>query len=57
LNEKGYDIIWIVTGEKNIIGGQMTPEVWKGRLELSGAFCIHENKIEGKINTRFVSRT
>jgi len=54
LNENGYDILWTVVGEKNIIGGRR--DDWKGRLELSGAYRIHENRIDGAINTRFLSR-
>ena len=54
LNENGYDILWTVVGEKNIIGGRR--DDWKGRLELSGAYRIHENQIDGAINTRFLSR-
>lgn len=53
LNEKGYDIIWVFTGEKMIIGGKMTSDEWKGRLEISGSYRIRENKIEGKIKTEF----
>ena len=56
LNENGYDILWTILGEKNIIGGRLAHEEWKGRLELSGAFRIRENRLEGAINTRFHSR-
>lgn len=56
LNENGYAIVWIILGEKNIIGGRMAPDDWKGRLELSGAYRIRGNKVEGSTNIRFLSR-
>jgi len=56
LNENGYDIIWVITGEKSIIGGRMTPDEWKGRLEISGVYRMRGNKIEGSTNGRFLSR-
>ena len=56
LNDNGYDVLWTLLGEKNLIGGDMSPESWKGRLELSGAYRMREDKIEGTINTRFHSR-
>ncbi len=55
LDDSGYDILWTILGEKNIIGGSMSHEEWKGRLELSGAFRIRENRIEGAVNTMFHS--
>jgi hypothetical protein len=56
LNDNGYDVLWTILGEKNLIGGHLSHENWKGRLELSGAYRIRENRIEGAINTRFHSR-
>lgn len=55
LNAKGYDILWTIVGEKNIIGGRMSPDEWKGRLELSGAYRIRENRITGVIKANFRS--
>jgi hypothetical protein len=55
LNENGYDLLWTVVGEKNIIGGRMAREDWKGRLEMSGAYRIIGKKIEGAFRTNFVS--
>jgi hypothetical protein len=54
LNENGYDILWTIIGEKNIIGVQRSLNDWKGRLEVSGAYRIHESKVDGAINTRFI---
>lgn len=56
LNEKGYDIIWTVTGEKMIIGGRMTPDEWKGRLRISGVYRIGKNEVEEYKKTEFVSK-
>ena len=56
LDDNGYDIFWTILGEKYIIGGRMRPEDHKGYLEISGVYRICENKIEGAIDTRFVSR-
>jgi len=56
LNEKGYDILWIIIGEKGIVGGRMIPGEWKGRLELSGTYRIRDNRVEGITNTRFISK-
>lgn len=54
LNETGYDILWTVLGEQRIIGGRMSSEDWKGRLEISGAFRIRAGQLEGKINPKFI---
>ena len=56
LNDSGYDLLWTVLGEKNIIGGRMSPEDWKGRLELSGAYRIRQHNLEGSVNAKFISR-
>jgi len=55
LNENGYDILWIITGKKDTIGGPMMPDEWKGLLEISGVYRLHE-KVEGSTNTKFISR-
>ena len=55
LDENGYDILWTVLGEKQIIGGSMSRDNWKGRLELSGAYRICDRKIEGVVTPRFRS--
>jgi len=56
LNDNGYDIVWTILGEKNIIGGRMSPDDWKGRLELTGTYRIHQHNIEGVVNPKFISR-
>lgn len=56
LNDSGHDILWTILGEKNIIGGDMAHKEWKGRLGLSGAYRIRDNRIEGVVKTAFRSR-
>jgi len=56
LNDNGYDLLWTILGEKNIIGGRMSPDDWKGRLELTGTYRIHKHNIEGVVNPKFISR-
>jgi len=53
LRRKGYDIVWLITGEKMLIGGRMPHEEWKGRLELGGLFRKKNDKIEGFIKSTF----
>jgi hypothetical protein len=50
LNENGYDILWTIIGEKFVTNPK---ETIRSRLELSGAYRFHKNKIDGKINARF----
>lgn len=57
LDSSGHDVLWTVIGEKDIIGGKMTQEKWKGRLEISGAYRIDQNRIHGGIHTWFLSRS
>ncbi len=54
LNDNGYDLLWTILGGKNIIGGRMFPEDWKGRLELTGTYRIHHQNPEGVINSKFI---
>ena len=56
LDENGFDVLWTVLGEKNFIGGGFSTQEWKGRLEISGAYRIRQNKLAGKVTTRFISR-
>jgi len=53
LNDNEYDILWVVTGRKDIIG-EMMRDQWKGRLELSGAYRILDGNIYGKMNYKFI---
>jgi hypothetical protein len=53
LKEKGYEIFWTILGEKMFI------EPWKGqskgRLEISGAYRILNQKVVGKVRARYKS--
>jgi hypothetical protein len=55
LRKAGCDLLWTVLGEKQIIGGHMSRNDWKGRLEVSGAFRRSQDGIEGHVNTRHVA--
>jgi len=55
LNDNDYDVLWTILGEKAIIGGGMPWPALMGRLEISGAYRIDEDKIGGVRNARFVS--
>ena len=56
LKRANYDLFWMFLGEKQMVGGHMSPKDWKGRLELSGAFRRSSSGVEGHINTKFVGR-
>jgi len=56
LHNNGYDIIWTVLGEKNILGYRIAPGDWIGHLEISGVYRIHGGDFEGGIKTRLVAR-
>ena len=53
LHGNGYDIFWIVTGEKQFIGGGL--RYGGGRLEMSGAFRIQNKEIIGELVPTFRS--
>ncbi len=55
LEEKGYDVLWTVLGEKmnwNALGS-VTRAKQLGRLMLSGAYRLTEAGVSGRLNTRF----
>jgi hypothetical protein len=56
LNANGYEILWTVLGEKNIIGGVSPQEEWMGRLEISGAYRLDQVKVTGSFTAKFISR-
>lgn len=51
LNSNGYEVIWTVLSEKNIIGGNR--DKWSGRLEISGIYRVVDNKVIGQITSQF----
>lgn len=55
LDTAGYDIIWTILGEKNIVGGAMRSDDRIGRLDVSGAYRMVKGQLQGKLTTRFVS--
>jgi hypothetical protein len=53
LNENDYDVLWIITGEKLVITGDMPgPQNWPGRLNILGVYRLNDKTIEGEILTR-----
>jgi hypothetical protein len=57
LRQKGYDIVWMLKGEKMILGNTMDPEQWKGRLQISGLFRKNGEAIEGFMKNKFESNS
>jgi hypothetical protein len=53
LQQSGYDILWVIAGEKMMIGGSMSPEDWKGRLEIEGVCRKNGDNIEGFLRSNF----
>lgn len=45
LNEQGHDVLWTILGEKQLIGGRMSGNSWKGRLIINGVARIEEGEI------------
>ena len=55
LEREGLTLFWTVLGEKQIIGGSLSPGDYKGHLEINGAYILKDNSIVGEIGTRFKS--
>jgi hypothetical protein len=55
LQRAGYDILWTLLGEKDIVGGWDYPGGWKGRLIINGAFVLQNGSIRGNVSTLFES--
>lgn len=53
LDENGYEILWTVLGEKQILGPSTNRGEWKGRLEISGTIRIKDDHFEVKVNPIF----
>jgi hypothetical protein len=58
LNLKGYEIMWTLLGEKNLIGGGGMGQPW-GWLEVSGAYKIDKKtkKLTGSTSSKFKKPT
>lgn len=52
LNENKLKVVWTILGEKQIIGGRSFVTNYPGRLEISGAYFINDEKLKGKINKK-----
>jgi hypothetical protein len=56
LNANGYEVLWTVLGDKNILGSVASREKWPGRLEISGAYRLEQENVTGSFATKFVTR-
>lgn len=52
LNENKLKVVWTILGEKQIIGGRSFGTEYYGRLEISGAYYLENEKLNGTINTK-----
>lgn len=52
LNENKLKVVWTILGEKRIIGGRSFGTEYHGRLEISGAYYLENEKLNGTINTK-----
>lgn len=52
LNENKLKVVWTILGEKQIIGGRSFGTEYHGRLEISGAYYLENEKLNGTINTK-----
>jgi hypothetical protein len=51
-NDLGF--LWTVQGEKQVLGSGRSRHTWKGRLEMSAAYRISRDSLEGARRTTFV---
>ena len=56
LDSMGFSIIWLVTGEKDIIGGKDDSKEWKGRLEMLGIYALDKKGIVGQMRAQLHTR-
>jgi hypothetical protein len=54
LHSHGYDILWVVVGEKQAIGPGF-PDTSPGRLDFSGVYRLRDGAAEGTLKSTFVS--
>lgn len=52
VNDLGF--LWTVQGEKQVLGSGRSRHTWKGRLEMSAAYRIFRDSMEGARRTTFV---
>lgn len=52
LNENKLKVVWTILGEKQIMGGRSFGTAYHGRLEISGAYYLENEELNGTINTK-----
>ncbi len=53
LCENDLSVVWTVAGAKEIIGGHMTPETYRGELRLNGTYTLKRGSLRGELTSRF----
>lgn len=54
LKQNDFAVLWTLLGEKELIGGGVGDHIWKGRLELNGAYTITKGQIAGDMKMHFL---
>jgi len=54
LHQSGQAIVWIVAGEKRVLGGRFPPEPSIGRLEVAGWYRLLDDNLVGELRTNLV---
>ena len=49
-----YTILWILLGEKRVLGGNLSHRNYEGHLVINGAYVLDHNHIVGRFNGEFV---
>jgi len=53
LNQNKYVILWILLGEKRVIGGSLSHQNYEGHLEINSVYVLDHNRIVGGFNGEF----
>jgi len=53
LNQNEYTILWILLGEKRVLGGNLSHRNYEGHLVINGAYVLDHNHIVGRFNGEF----
>jgi hypothetical protein len=53
LQEKGYEVVWIVAGGKDVLGGGLSRQERHGLLRISGAARLENDQIVSHLNGQF----
>ena len=54
LEKNDYTVLWTVLGGKELIGGGIGGSVWKGRLEINGAYTFVGSNVVGEVRPQFI---